>query len=154
MKPKVSVYLTMEELAQLKKAAQRRHVSLSRYAKERLAPEWDQVQAPNEMAMPGGEQLAVALREQLGETVRKAFAARADELAEHMHTVMAMLDQLVLSTLTHLPEIPVAQQHERVLAGMRRHQAWQQKVAEELRKLRAEINGVQQPATNGHGADA
>jgi hypothetical protein len=151
MKAKISVYLTLEELAQLKKAAQRRHVSLSRYAKERLAPEWDQLQAHSEMAVTGGEQLAAAWREQVGETVRKAFAVRADQLAENMQTVMAMLDQLVLSTLIHLPEIPVAQQGERVTAGARRHRAWQQQVAEELSKLRAEINGAQS-ATNRNGA--
>jgi hypothetical protein len=151
VKPKVSVYLTLEELAQLKKAAQRRRVSLSRYAKERLAPDQDQAAAQGEMPALSSEQWAVALREQLGETMRKAFAARADELAENLHTVMAMLDQLVLSTLTHLPEIPVAQQQERLTAGARRHRAWQQQVAAELSKLRAEINGAR---PSGNGAQA
>jgi hypothetical protein len=148
MKPKISVYLTVEELAQLKKAAQRRRVSLSRYAKERVIPELD----PPESAMPAlsGDKLAAALHEQLGETVRQAFAARADALAENLHTVMAMLDQLVLSTLIHLPEIPAAQQKERVVAGTRRHQAWQQQVAQELGKLRAEINSARSAGNGAH----
>ena len=69
------------------------------------------------------------LDKQLVDSVRKALAERADGLAENLRTVMVMLDQLVLSTLTHLPEIPVAQQKERVAAGTRRHRGWQQKVA-------------------------
>ena len=39
---------------------------------------------------------------------------------------MVMLDQLVLSTLSHLPEIPVAQQRQALAAGERRHRGWQQ----------------------------
>ena len=82
--------------------------------------------------------MPVALEKRLAEQVRNAFAARADDLAENLRTVMVMLDQLVRSTLTHLPEIPAAQHKERFAAGERRHRDWQGQVADLLRQMRSE----------------
>ena len=42
MRPRLVVYVTAEELAQMRREAARRRLSLSRYAKERLAPAQDQ----------------------------------------------------------------------------------------------------------------
>jgi hypothetical protein len=131
----------------MRREAGRRRLSLSRYAKERLAPALDQfdgdAQALNGSGLP--------LEKRLAEQVRNAFAARADDLAENLRTVMVMVDQLVRSTLTHLPEIPAAQHKERFAAGERRHRDWQGQVADLLRQMRSEaakekanaaVNGV------------
>ena len=72
-----------------------------------------------------------------------------------MRMVWLMLDELVLSTLTQLPEIPVAQQQERacgagcgaIATGSRRSRKIIEQVAARKRRR------VQQ-ATNGHGAHA
>ena len=93
------------------------------------------------------------LEKRLAEQVRNAFAARADDLAENLRTVMVMLDQLVRSTLTHLPEIPAAQHKERFAAGERRHRDWQGQVADLLRQMRSEAAKEKADAT-GNGAHA
>lgn len=132
MKPKVTVYMSAEELAQLKKAAARRRLSVSRYAKERLVPSGTETIVESEGA------IAEAGERRLIDQLRKAIAARHDGLAENLRTVMVMLDQLVRSTLTHLPEIPAAQHKECMAAGERRHRDWQHQVELLLRQLRGE----------------
>ena len=98
----------------------------------RLVPAPDQSDDDAKGLNGGG--LPIALEKRLVEQVREAFAARADDLAENLRTVMVMLDQMVRSTLTHLPEIPPAQHKERVAAGERRHRDWQGHVANLLRQ--------------------
>jgi DNA-binding transcriptional regulator YbjK len=66
---------------------------------------------------------------------------------------MVMLDQLVRSTLTHLPEIPAAQHKERFAAGERRHRDWQGHVADLLRQMRSEA-AKERPVVSGNGAHA
>ncbi|MGO9047505.1 MAG: hypothetical protein ACLQFW_11535 [Xanthobacteraceae bacterium] len=146
MKRKVQVYLSDEELAQLRRAAAARRQSLSRYAKERLAPAADE--SGGELAVLNAGGLSPAAEQRLADSVRKAIAVRVEGLSENLRTVMVMLDQLVRSTLTHLPEIPAAQQKERLAAGERRHRGWQQEVENLLRQLRAEATGDQR---NGAG---
>ncbi len=150
MRPRLVVYVTADELAQMRREAARRRLSLSRYAKQRLAPALDQFDAD----MPGLNGGALeGLDKRLVESVRKAAAERVEGLAENLRTVMVMLDQLVLSTLTHLPEIPVAQQKERVAAGERRYHGWQQGVENLLRQLRAQPAAERQTDA-GNGAHA
>jgi len=151
MRRKLQVYLTDEELAQLKRCAAGRRQSLSCYAKERLAPDQDEDGA--DPAALNGRGLSPAAERRLADSVRKAVAVRVDSLAENLRTVMVMLDQLVRSTLTHLPEIPAAEQKERLAAGERRHRGWQQEVESLLRQLRAEADGDQRSGT-GNGAHA
>ena len=136
MKPKVTVYVTAEELAQLRKEAARRRVSVSRYAKEKLDSVQDEVRADTAIII--GETSSAAAEGRLAEIVGNAFAVRADDLADNLRTVMVMLDQLVRSTLTHLPEIPPAQHKERFAAGERRHRDWQGQVADLLKQMRCE----------------
>jgi hypothetical protein len=136
MKPKVTVYVTAEELAQLRKEAARRRVSVSRYAKEKLDSVRDEVRADTAIII--GETSSAAAEGRLAEIVGNAFAVRADDLADNLRTVMVMLDQLVRSTLTHLPEIPPAQHKERFAAGERRHRDWQGQVADLLKQMRCE----------------
>jgi hypothetical protein len=143
MRRKVTVYLTDEELAQLRKEAGRRRLSLSRYLTEQLAPARDQ--HGGDMLAPDAGVLAAALEKRLAE--------RADALGENLRTVMVMLDQLVLSTLTHLPEIPEAQKQQRVAAGEQRHRQWERQVEGLLRQLRAQSGAEERlGAANGDGA--
>jgi hypothetical protein len=127
MKPRITVYLTNDQLDRLRRAAARHRVSLSRYATERLSPT---VEAEDDRDV-AAERLATSLR--------KMLAERADALAENLHTVIVMLDQLVrLST----PD----EQHYR---------AWQQTVEELL--LRTRTQAVAEPHNgngNGNGAQA
>jgi hypothetical protein len=147
MRPRLVVYLSVDELAQMRREAARRRLSLSRYAKQRLTPAQDEFDGV--MSSLNGGALE-ALDKRLAESVRKAAAERVEGLAENLQTVMVMLDQLVLSTLTHLPEIPAAQQKERVAAGERRHHGWQQGVENLLRQLRGHSAAKRQAdASNG-----
>ena len=138
MKPKISVYVTDGELAQLQREAARRRVSLSRYAKERLVV---RDESDSETAA------------ERSDSVRKMLAERADGLAENLRTVIVMLDQLVRSTLTYLPEIPEAQKERVLAAGDRRHRGWQQEVETLLRQMRSQPAAERQRAT-GNGAHA
>jgi hypothetical protein len=138
MKPKISVYVTDGELAQLKREAARRRISLSRYAKERL------------VVRDESDSDTAAER---SDSVRKMLAERADGLAENLGTVIVMLDQLVRSTLTYLPEIPEAQKERVLAAGDRRHRGWQQEVETLLRQMRSQPAAERQRAT-GNGAHA
>jgi hypothetical protein len=151
MRRKVQVYLTDEELAQFRKEAGRRRLSLSRYVTEQLASARDQYDGDG--FTPGAGVLPAALEKRLAESVRRAVAERTEALAENLRTVMVMLDQLVLSTLTHLPEIPEAQKQQRVAAGEQRHRQWERQVEGLLRQLRAQSGAEERlDAANGDGA--
>lgn len=89
------------------------------------------------------------LDKQVGEHLTKLFSQRTDDLAEKLRTVIVMLDQLVKSTLIHLPEIPPSQHKERTASGERRHRNWQQEVETLLRQLRATNTNQHQSASNG-----
>src|SRR5260370_17772236 len=119
MRRKITVYLTEEELAQLRKEAVRRRVSLSRHITEQLAPARDQHDG-DAFALNGGV-LSAALDKRLAENVRRAMAERADDLPGNLRTVMGMLDQLVRSTLIHLPAIPDAPNQQRITPGHTPH---------------------------------
>ena len=151
MKPKVTVYVRSEELAEFRKEAARRRVSVSRYVKERLDSARGEIRADTATVTEDG--LSAAAEQRLADGVRKAIAARADDLADNLRTVMVMLDQLVRSTLTHLPEIPPAQHKERFAAGERRHRDWQGHVADLLRQMRSEA-AKERPEVSGNGAHA
>lgn len=142
MKPRVVVYVSADELARMRREAARRRISLSRYAKERLTPdqfEDDSATADNPAGLnqPAAAQLA------------KTVTSRTDDLAEKLRTVIVMLDQLVKSTLIHLPEIPPAQHKERTASGERRHRSWQQEVEMLLRQLREANTSHRQSAGDG-----
>jgi hypothetical protein len=105
MKSRIEVYLTDDEINRVKREAARQHISISRYAKERLAPT-----GQDENANDPGERLASSMRKMLN--------ARADGLAETLRTIVVMLDQLVrLST-----------------PNEKNYRAWQQTVEDMLRQ--------------------
>lgn len=149
MRPRIVVYVSADELAQMRREAARRRLSLSRYAKERLVPAPDPFDGDTQALNSGG----LPLEQRMAEQVRNAFAARADDLAANLRTVMVMLDQLVRSTLTHLPEIPPAQHKERFAAGERRHRDWQGQVADLLRQMRSEA-AKERPIAVANGTHA
>jgi hypothetical protein len=122
MKPRITVYLTDDQLARLRREAARHRVSLSRYATERLSP---MAEAEDDSDVPA---------EKLAASLRKMLAERADALAENLRTVIVMLDQLVrLST----PD----EQHYR---------AWQQTVEELLRQTRTQAVAESQNGNGAH----
>ena len=130
----------------MRREAARRRLSLSRYAKERLTPAQDQ--------FDGDMSSLTAARWRVWINVWLRACGRllpsAPRAGGKSATVMVMLDQLVLSTLIHLPEIPAAQQKERVAAGERRHHGWQQGVEDLLRQLRGHSAAERQTdASNG-----
>ena len=147
MRPRVVVYVSADELAQMRREAARRRVSLSRYAKERLTPSPEAGGA----ALNGGGSAAEQRRD---DGLHKLIVERAEQLGDNLRTLIVMLDQLVLSTLTQLPEIPPAQQAERLAAGARRHASWRQEAARLIEQMRADTAAGQPSATNGHGAHA
>jgi hypothetical protein len=151
MKRHLAIYVENEEFAQLKQEAARRKISLSRHVKERLLGSRAGAAEPSaesaEFWLQAAEQRFV-----------KAAATAAEHggrgLAENLRTVIVMLDQLVRSTLTHLPEIPEAHKERALAAGERRHRAWQQEVEALLRQMRAQPAAERRPNANGNGAHA
>jgi hypothetical protein len=124
MKPKLTVYVTDEELAQFKREAARRRLSLSRYLKERFLP-IDLDRAPD------GTALGPDMEKRLADAVRRAADAHGRKLLDQISTLIVMVDQLAARTL-----------------GEARHQDWQQQVEALVRELR----GAGEPAVNGaHG---
>jgi hypothetical protein len=141
MRPRVVVYLSADELAQLRREAGRRRLSLSRYTKERLTLQ-DQGAAP---ALHDGA-FPMLNEKRLAEIVRGAVMGDGRPVAEQLRTLMVMLDQFVLSALSRLPEIPEAQKKQALAVGERRHRDWQREVEDILRQLRAESAEDRQPA--------
>ena len=139
MKPQLRVvmYVTADELARIRQEAARRRISLSRYAKERLTP-----------SIQDEDDSGAAAAQRLAGSMRKTLTERTDGLADYLRTLIVMLDQLVRSTLTHLPEISESQK-ERVLAsGERRYRDWQQEVEGLLRRMRAQAAAERQSETS------
>src|SRR5580704_17753820 len=90
MRPKVLVYVTADELAEMRREAKRQHLSLSRYTKRRLMLVCDTDGA-------GGE---CAAENRVVEIVMKALSDREARLADNLRTVMVIIDNLALSTFT------------------------------------------------------
>lgn len=128
MRPRVVVYMTGDELAELKRESKRRHISLSRYTKERLTL------APG-IEVNGG---SVAVENRLVEVVMKAVSEREALLADNLRTVMVMIDNLALCTFTQAEGGDEAE-------AEKRHRNWQREVESTLREMRGEVG-------NGNGA--
>jgi hypothetical protein len=128
MRTRVVVYVTGDELAELKRESKRRHISLSRYTKERLtlAPDTEVASA------------SAAIENRLVEVVMKAASEREALLTDNMRTVMVMIDNLALSTFTLAADGDATE-------AEKRHRGWQREVEITLREMRAE-------AGNGNGA--
>jgi hypothetical protein len=123
MKPKLTVYVTDDELAQFKREAARRRLSLSRYMKERFLP------IESDRALDGGT-LGPNMERRLADAVRRAADAHSRKLLDQISTLIVMVDQLAARTL-----------------GEACHQDWQQQVEVLVRELRGEgepeLNGAQ-----------
>jgi hypothetical protein len=139
----VTVYLTDEELAQLRREAARRRVSLSRHLKERvIPPELEERPVAYSSPTPESERHLV-------EAVNGVIAGGNRAVLDQLSTLIVMLDQFALSALIHVSEIPEAQKERALTAGARRHRGWQQEVASLLRQLRAQPATEQESAGNG-----
>ncbi len=147
MRPKITIYVTDQELVGLKHEAARRRLSISRYAKERLLPDFEP-SAEGRHAQP-----SPAAEKRLVEAVRGAVAGGNRSVLDQLSTVIVMLDQFALSALMHQAEIPEAQRERARASAERRHHEWQGRVTELLRELRAEASGEKQVMA-GNGASA
>ena len=128
MRPKVLVYVTADELAEMRREAKRQHLSLSRYTKRRLMLASD----------IGGAGEETAPENRVIEVVMKAVSDREARLADNLRTIMVMIDNLALSTFTQ------AADGDQVEAE-KRYRDWQREVESTLREMRAEVgngNGV------------
>jgi hypothetical protein len=133
MRPKVLVYVTAEELAEMRREAKRQHLSLSRYAKRRLMLASDSDDA---VGVPAAENRVI-------EVVLKAVSDREERLADNLRTVMVMIDNLALSTFTQ------AAAGDQVEAE-KRYRGWQHEVESTLREVRGELGNGN--GSNGDGA--
>lgn len=121
MRPRVAIYVTDEELKQIRREAARRRVSLSRYLKERLLPE--DRENTSDGALPGPE-----TESRLIQVLRRAADAGNRRMFDQISTLIVMVDQLAARTLGEAP-----------------HQDWQRQVEALVRELRADA----EPAPNG-----
>ncbi|MGO9454334.1 MAG: hypothetical protein ACLQDV_25295 [Candidatus Binataceae bacterium] len=144
MRPKIQVYLTEDELADVRRAARRRRVTVSRYAKERLIPFPLQDDEPHESSVNA---------KHIVDAARSAAATGNRPTQEQLRTLIVMFDQFALSAFMHLPEIPEAQNERARAIAQRRHQAWQAAVEEMIRRLRDD-DVDQGPAASRNGASA
>jgi hypothetical protein len=121
MKPRVAIYVTDEELKQIRREAARRRVSLSRYLKERLLP--------NDLeSAPDGAALGPETEKRLADAVRRAADAQSKRMLDQISTLIVMVDQLAARTL-----------------GEAHHGDWQHQVEALVRELRSDA----EPAPNG-----
>ena len=121
MKPKLTIYVTDAELAQFRREAERRRLSLSRYLKERFLPtEFDRA--------PDGAALGPETEKRLADAVRRAADAHSRKMLDQISTLIVMVDQMAARTL-----------------GEAHHGDWQHQVEALVRELR----GDAEPAPNG-----
>jgi hypothetical protein len=137
MRPKVLVYVTADELAEMRREAKRQHLSLSRYTKRRLMLASD----TDDAADAAGESAA---ENRVIEVIMKAVSEREARLADNLRTVMVMIDNLALSTFTHAAE------GDQVEAE-KRYRGWQHEVESTLREVRGELGNGEENDAHRHG---
>jgi hypothetical protein len=121
MRPRVAIYVTDEELKQIRREAARRRVSLSRYLKERLLP--NDLESAADGALFWSEN-----ESRLTQALRRAADAHSRKMLDQISTLIVMVDQLAARTL-----------------GEAHHGDWQHQVEALVRELR----GDAEPAPNG-----
>jgi hypothetical protein len=118
MRPRVAIYVTDDELKQIRREAARRRVSLSRHLKERLLPgDWE---SASDGALLGPED-----ESRLTQVLRRAADAQGRKLLDQISTLIVMVDQLAARTL-----------------GESHHQDWQQQVESLVRELRGDAEAT------------
>ena len=118
MRPRVAIYVTDEELKQIRREAARCRVSLSRYLKERLLPgHWE---GASDGALLGPES-----ESRLTQAFGRAADAQGRKLLDEISTLIVMVDQLAARTL-----------------GEAHHEDWQHQVEALVRELRGEAELV------------
>ena len=118
MRPRVAIYVTDEELRQVRREAARRRVSLSRYLKERLLPgHWE---GASDGALLGPEN-----ESRLTQAFRRAADVQGRKLLDEISTLIVMVDQLAARTL-----------------GEAHHEDWQHQVEALVRELRGDAEAT------------
>src|SRR5260370_1171383 len=99
MKPKLTIYVTDAELAQFRREAERRRLSLSRYLKERFLP--------TEFERTGdGAALGPETEKRLADAVRRAADAHSRKMLDQISTLIVMVDQLAGGPVWHVSVWP------------------------------------------------
>jgi len=125
----VTAYLSEEEFVRLRSEADERGITLSRYIKERL------FQSEGTSGLTFSDATLRATEKRIVEANRTSAAQNLRPIAQQLTTLLAMIDQFALSTLSHLPEIPEAQRKQALASGVRRHRGWRAEVEETLKQM-------------------
>ena len=129
MRRQLTAYIGDDDFDRLKERADEAGLSLSRYIKERL------VQSNGSTAVSLSEAKLAASEKRIIEANRAYITQTNRSLNKRITMLLAMLDQFVLSMLTHLPEIPEAQHEQALASGERRHRGWQLEVEDSFRQM-------------------
>jgi len=125
----VTAYLSEEEFVRLRDEADERGITLSRYIKERL------FQSDGGGGLTFSDAQLAAAEKRIIEASRASAIQSQKPIAQQLTTLLAMLDQLALSMLSHMPEIPEAQRKQALTSGARRHRGWRAEVEETLKQM-------------------
>jgi hypothetical protein len=123
-----------EDFARLKREAEERRISLSRHIKECLLEPPRSLDSEAGAAALSAAEMA-AFEKRIIDANRAAIVRSHRPIIEQLNTLVAMLDQFVLSALIHLPEIPEAQRQQAMAAGERRHRGWRLEVEDLLKQM-------------------
>jgi hypothetical protein len=139
MRRQLATYVNEEEFQQLARQAAGRHVSLSRYVKERLlnTPEGSVGEASPEAL---AETLVTVLERRLPDGLERVLVRALKPLWQRLDTLTAMLDQFALTMLINTPEIGTDMKQQALAAGERRHRGWHKAVAELMREIHPEAD--------------
>ena len=143
MRPKIQVYLTEDELSEVKRAARRRRVTVSRYAKERLIP-FDSDDLNSDLNFPNSERLIA--------TARNALERGNRTVLEQLQMLIVMLDQFALASFRFAPEVSEVAPESTQAAAQLRHQTWQENVENMITRLRQDRE-TKTPASSLNGAN-
>jgi hypothetical protein len=139
MRRQLTAYVSEEDFARLKHEAEERRTSLSRHIKERLLESTRSLD-PESGAPALFEAEMAAFEKRIIDANRAAIVRSHRPIIEQLNTLVAMVDQFVLSALIHLPEIPEAQRQQAIAAGERRHRGWRLEVEDLLRHMTQPAN--------------
>jgi hypothetical protein len=134
-----------DEFTRLRDEADERGITLSRYIKERL------FQVNGGSGLTFSDATLAATEKRIIEASRASITQSLKPIAQQLTTLLAMIDQFALSTLSHLPEIPETQRKQALTSGQRRHRGWRTEVEETLKQM--ETSGTARKASAARGGE-
>jgi len=147
LRRQLTAYLSEEEYQRLRDEADQRGITLSRHVKELL---FESNRKPGHSI---SQAALIALEKRLIDGNRSSTADVLKPIAEQLTAALAMIDQFVLSVLSHLPEIPEEHRKQALASGQRRYEGWRAEVEEILAKAGQQIRSNRAPL-NSNGASA